>query len=303
MRSFFYLIATLSAVALTSSFKFPPPAAPAARRVAKSLPTSFSLPHRTTLGGVKTKELEHRLIGRQNNQQIPFQFCPEFFGNPPKPCSLCGGDTKIPGICDAILASGQQTNRPPGGPYDGCLGCYCQCTEGGTDNSPKVTLSTVINGATGTVVWEPITLSEYASLRAKTTVTLTEVAAAKTASEEVETVVAAVFAGGIAWWVAGKSINHLYNSRSKLKIYAAQSGAAGAALAIQPPCQPPDGSKEDDPACPSNPKEECQNCGGANSVGLCQSSTEVGYPCDEVQHCPNQPPLCSDAACGGDVSF
>jgi hypothetical protein len=212
MRSSFYLIAALLAVTLTSSFQLPSPAAPAARRVAKSLPTSFFLPHRTTLGDVNTKELEHRLIGRQRNQQIPFQFCPEFFGHPPKACSLCGGDTRIPGTCDAILVSGEQTNCPPAGPYDGCSGYYCECTGGGTDNSPKVTSITVINGATGTVVWEPITLSEYASLRAKTTVTLTEIATATTAGEEVETVVAAVFAGGIAWWVAGKSINHSYNS-------------------------------------------------------------------------------------------
>ena len=66
----------------------------------------------------------------------------------------------------------------------------------------------MIGGATGTVVREPMTLTRYASLRAKTTVTLTEVATATTADEEVETVVAAVFAGGIAWWVSCKFINH-----------------------------------------------------------------------------------------------
>ena len=92
---------------------------------------------------------------------------------------------------------------------------------------------------------------------------LTEIATATTGDEELETVVAAVFAGGIAC----KSINHSCTSRLKLKIYVAQSGAAGATLAIQLPSQPSDGSKEGNKLCPSNPKEECQNCGGADSMG------------------------------------
>jgi hypothetical protein len=305
MRTSFYLITALSAVTLISSFKIPPPpAAPAVRRVAKSLPTYVPVPHRVTFGHVNTKELKHPLTGRGNNEdeQIPWQFCPEFFGQPPKPCSLCGGDTRIPGTCDELLVSGRQSHCPQIGLGVNCAGYYCQCTGGGTDNSPRVTSTTVIDGATGTVVWEPMTLTEYASLRAKTTVTLTESATATTGGEELETVVAAVFAGGIAWWVACKSINHSCIARSKLKIYVAQSGAVGATLAIPPPSQPLDGSKKDDPTCPSNPKSECQNCGGADSVGLCKSGKEAGCPCDEVQHCPNQPPICSDAACGGDVS-
>jgi hypothetical protein len=41
--------------------------------------------------------------------------------------------------------------------------------------------------------------TQYANLRAKTTVTLTKVATTTTADEEIETVVAAIFAGGILW--------------------------------------------------------------------------------------------------------
>jgi hypothetical protein len=88
----------------------------------------------------------------------------------------------------------------------------------------------------------------------------------------------------------------------KLKIYIVQSGAAGAALAVQPPSQPPNGSKEDDETCPSSLKEEYKSCSGADAVGLCKSGTEAGCPYDEVQHCPNEPPLCSDATCRRDVS-
>jgi len=144
------------------------------------------------------------LASRQSNQQ-PFQFCPEFFGRPPKPCSWCGGDSRIPGTCDQILVSGKQRNCPPLGPYDGCFGYYFECIHDGTDDSPQVTSTTVIDGATGTVVWEPMTLTEYASLRALTMVTLTESATATTGGDELETVVAAIFADGIAWWIACKS--------------------------------------------------------------------------------------------------
>ena len=100
-----------------------------------------------------------------------------------------------------------------------------------------------------------------------------------------------------------KDLSALLNILLWLTANVAQSGAVGAALAIPPPEGPPDGSKEDDPACQSNPKEECKDCGGADSVGLCKSGSEAGCPCDEVQHCPNEPPKCSDSACGGDVSI
>lgn len=204
-----FVAAALSAAHFVSSTRLPPVAAPAARILASSVPTQVPVPHRITVGNLNAKELSQPLQARQSTQQIPFQFCPEFFGRSPKLCSQCGGDSRIPGTCDQVLVSGPQSNCPPGGPYGGCAGYYCQCTTDGTDNSPKVTSTTVISGATGTVIWEPMTLTQYASLRSKTTVTLTEIATATSADDdELETVVAAVFAGGVAWWVACKSIIH-----------------------------------------------------------------------------------------------
>jgi hypothetical protein len=197
----------LSIATIATSLRIPAPFAPQTRPAARSLPTYVPVPHRATLGDVVLKPDEQSLKARQSNQQIPFQFCPEFFGRDPKLCSDCGGDSREPGVCDQILVSGPQHNCPPAGPYDSCSGYFCRCTPDGTDNSPRVTSTTVISGATGTVVWEPMTLTQYASLRAKTTVTLTEVASATTEDGELETVVAAVFAGGIAWWVACESRN------------------------------------------------------------------------------------------------
>lgn len=63
-------------------------------------------------------------------------------------------------------------------------------------------MTSVVNGETGTVVWEPMTLSEYKGLRASTTVTLTESATASGAESGLETVAAVVFAGGVAWYLA-----------------------------------------------------------------------------------------------------
>jgi len=63
-------------------------------------------------------------------------------------------------------------------------------------------MTSVVNGETGTVVWEPMTLDEYKGLRASTTVTLTESATASGADSGLETVAAVVFAGGVAWYLA-----------------------------------------------------------------------------------------------------
>ncbi|KAF2200687.1 hypothetical protein GQ43DRAFT_373221 [Delitschia confertaspora ATCC 74209] len=246
-----------------------PLASPASRPlVSRAIPTTWSLPHRVQLGGntpnsfVQRNEVEEK----RANQQIPIQWCPEFYGNPPKLCSQCGGDSRIKGTCDRILLSGQQRWCPPRGPYDQCTGYYCKCSDnGGPDNSPKVTMTTVIDGKTGTAIWEPLTMTEYKKLRASTTITLAETATL-TGDSQVETVVAVVFAGGIAWWLA---------------------------------CKPQD-SKEDDKSC-KKPKEDCAQCGGANKLDLCSSGPKEGCPCEEKQECPKDgPPACTSPACGGD---
>ncbi|KAI0452149.1 hypothetical protein F5B21DRAFT_527276 [Xylaria acuta] len=220
---------------------------------------------------------------QQYVNQIPFNFCPEDFGRPPKVCDWCGGDSYHHGICNDLLLSGRQT-------YDclrtgyGCQGYYCQCTHDGEDHNPQITSSTVVDGQTGTVIYEPLTLTQYSNLRSHTTVTLTEVATATTtdAAGGLETALAVVFAGGIAW------------------IAVSESGGAAAIAAIQPPTQKPEDAKDDDSSCKSNPEEECPNCGGSDGLGLCSSGDQAGCPCEEKQNCPNEPPRCSDTQCGGD---
>lgn len=202
MKTSITLVISLSALVGAITTQTPSSTSAVPSLVTTTLPTWASLPHRTALGNVEDTNPNGDVKALSGAQQVPFQFCPEFFGRPPKLCSDCGGDTQTASICNQILVSGAQPNCPPGGPYDRCLGYYCQCQHDGTDNSPKVTSTTVIDGATATVVWEPMTLTDYASLRSKTTVTVTEAATATTGSTELETVVALVFAGGVAWWAA-----------------------------------------------------------------------------------------------------
>ncbi|KAI0546445.1 hypothetical protein F4679DRAFT_587457 [Xylaria curta] len=215
--------------------------------------------------------------------QIPFVFCPEDFGKPPKNCDLCGGDSYHHGICNNLLLSGRQTNDCLRTGYE-CQGYYCQCTHDGNDHNPQVTSSTVVDGQTGTVIYEPLTLTQYSNLRSHTTVTLTEVATATSTDEagSLETALAVVFAGGIAW------------------IAVSESGGAAAIAAIQPPNKKPEDAKDDDSSCKSNPEEECAKCGGSDGHGLCSSGDQAGCPCEEKQNCPNEPPRCSDTQCGGD---
>jgi hypothetical protein len=63
-------------------------------------------------------------------------------------------------------------------------------------------MTSIVGDQTGTVVWEPMTLTEYKGLRASTTITLTETATATGAGSDLETVAAVVFAGGVAWYLA-----------------------------------------------------------------------------------------------------
>lgn len=151
---------------------------------------------------------------RQYSNQIPFAFCPEAVGRrAPKQCDQCGGDSYNHGICDNLLLSGRQRYTC----FDygvGCQGYYCKCTHEGEDHNPQVTSTTVVNGQTGTVIYEPITLTQYSKLRYHTTVTVTEVATS-TASDGgvgLETALAVVFAGGIGWIAICKFLSKIQDS-------------------------------------------------------------------------------------------
>jgi hypothetical protein len=82
------------------------------------------------------------------------------------------------------------------------VGSASSC-DGGSDNSTKVTSTILVDGQTGTAVWEQLMRSEFSRLEASTTVTLSE-SATSSGDSSVGTVVAVVFAGGIAWWLAGE---------------------------------------------------------------------------------------------------
>lgn len=67
--------------------------------------------------------------------QIILQACPETLGNEPKSCANCGGDSKVSGVCDDLLVSGDQSNRDPKNPI--CNGFHCKCVQGGAPAPAK----------------------------------------------------------------------------------------------------------------------------------------------------------------------
>ncbi len=81
-----------------------------------------------------------------------------------------------------------------------------------SSGSTLITSTVVVNGSTGTMVWQATTLSGYEGLKASRTITTTfettsTISQASTTTTQLgtETVVAVVFAGGVAWWAACKS--------------------------------------------------------------------------------------------------
>jgi hypothetical protein len=155
------------------------------------------------------------------DDQIIIKPCPERIGLDKIKCSDCGGeDPKNPGKCTNPLLSGPQANCPP----EGC-GYICECDNGPgasesaavsstapvatSDSAPATTIEnpprpssqlieTVVDGNTITATFQVTTLREWKDLRSHTVVTTT------TEAEGHETEVAvAIFALGVAWWLAG----------------------------------------------------------------------------------------------------
>jgi hypothetical protein len=110
------------------------------------------------------------------------------------------------GQCNNLLISGRQ---PLSCLQSGirCYGYYCAFTHDGEDHQTQITSTTVVAGQTGTVIFEPVTLTEYAGLRMSTTVALTDVATTTDGGSSMETVLAVIFAGGLAWLAVCKFLN------------------------------------------------------------------------------------------------
>lgn len=82
-------------------------------------------------------------------------------------------------------------------------GVYCKCVANQPSKVHKVTSVATVKGKVGTVIWEPMTISKYRGLKASTTVTLTHTTTTDD-KKGLQTFVAVVVAGGIAWWAAGE---------------------------------------------------------------------------------------------------
>ncbi|KAF2196221.1 hypothetical protein GQ43DRAFT_269030 [Delitschia confertaspora ATCC 74209] len=189
--------------------------------------------------------------------------CPEQLGGDIQACvaKLCGGqDSKNGGHCINKVA-----NQPA---------CSCSLSRNQTAIAGPA-LTTVVathSGKAVTATYALATLTSYSNLRQSITTTVT---LAPTASDApAATAAVAVFAGGVAWYLA------------------ALVGEEAAATIIKPPSDA--GDHPDDKTCPSN-KHSCSDCAG--TLGICVTP-DGGCAC-ENKKCPDKKPSCSAKGCAG----
>ena len=187
--------------------------------------TAFTaLPPRETgwvgVGSDYPKKSVHSIEQRQRfADQVPFSFYPEAFGKPPKSGNSCGGDNYEHGVCNNLLVSGRQPLSHPNSGA-GCVGYYCKYSHEGQEYTFQITSTTAVNCQTGTVIYEPISLTQYSNLRYHTTVTLTEVATTTTSDGGfgLETGLAVIFAGGIEWIASLKPCSAVWQAPEALLV-------------------------------------------------------------------------------------
>lgn len=144
------------------------------------------------------------IITPRKNHREPFVACPESFNLPFKTCDQCGGDSKVPGMCNEMLFPAQQSSLCRA-LHGHCLGYYCNCTHDVEDHSGQITSTAVVAGQTAKMVFEAKILTEYTILRASTTVTVTETTTWVGGTMK-QTATFVVFAGGATWWTICESI-------------------------------------------------------------------------------------------------
>ncbi|KAF2277259.1 uncharacterized protein EI97DRAFT_417431 [Westerdykella ornata] len=198
--------------------------------------------------------------------------CPELIGGAPQPCvnQECGNeDPENKGHC-ANKASDES---------------HCACDPAATAAQPLVTsvvTAPPISGETSAPSGAPsatfalATLTQYKDLRESITATLT--VSPTQSGEPAATVAAVVFAGGVAWYLAG------------------YVGAEAAALTA--PKEAPPGHENDEKCKDVTPK--CKDCGA--TLGFCVEPNP-GCACDdkeEEKKCPEKKPSCEATECKGD---
>ena len=131
-------------------------------------------------------------------------------------------------------------------------------------------VTTTVDGKPATATYALATIAEYASLKKQMTVTVDEAGA----NGAIQTAVAIIGAGGLAWVLAGFA------------------GEAGAAEILNPPERPGDADNH----C-SDKLPQCSDCLGVD--GICLAPDHVGCPCEE-HFCPGPNDLtCEDEDCNG----
>ncbi|PKK43053.1 hypothetical protein CI102_13336 [Trichoderma harzianum] len=204
------------------------------------------------------------------HEQIPLGYlCPEDWGDPIQPCSKCGGEDR--------WSKGYCASKPFWPRRRLCL-----CEPDSSPPDPGINSTTVVDGTTGIICWEPLTYSNYSNLQASTVITITEPATLSDGTVAMQTGAARLYAGGVAWYPE------------------CLIGPPLILAAIAAPVALPPGAKLDNSECEGE-NQVCDDCGGDETgLGLCSEPPQAGCPCREKEDCPNNPLLCSDATCGGD---
>ncbi|KAJ6127389.1 hypothetical protein N7523_003001 [Penicillium sp. IBT 18751x] len=214
----------------------------------------------------------HRHLEERQAQIVFGYICPEEWNNPIQPCYQCGGeDPNLPGRCYI-----------PWLQYSAGWRRRCRCDPNETEPINAVNSTTVVDGTTGIICWEPVTYSDYSDLQASTTMTITEPATLTNGDIVMETEAVDLYAGGVAWYPA------------------CLIGPPVILALIAAPAALPPGARADNSDCEGD-DQTCDDCGGDSSgLGLCSEPPQAGCPCREKEDCPNEPMLCSDPNCGGD---
>jgi hypothetical protein len=184
------------------------------------LPVETAITVRTSSGSSDTFRLEAGRVDSPSAVSTKYLrsrsaiTCSEDIGGQPIACgvSICGGEsTDEPGYCNIINGAGTRCQCKPTK-----LSFYYQrltCNTGLSSVSAvePVYTTVIVTQAdkTATGIFALETLSAYTNLRQNITTTILSTSTATDGSVGVETAIAVIMAGGVAWLLAGTSSPHL----------------------------------------------------------------------------------------------
>lgn len=142
--------------------------------------------------------------------------------------------------------------------------------DGSTESPSMTTVTKTVSGTAVTGTFVRQTISSYSGLKQPITTTITSKTTSTDGSTGIETAVAVILVGGVAWFTP-----HF--------------------VPIDPPTDG-GGSGGDNKPCPAE-EPPCSLCGDLLGIGMCTIPPFHFCPCDKNKKCPSTKPDCSK--CGG----